>query len=175
MAATGLCPGYVAGLSQQIRAITERTTDSSAADGPAQGDDEDPGTSSRACAPSTRAAAAAAAAAPRRRQDYVETGSGGADATVPDFAWAHLPDDGRTGGGDAPASARAHQEAPRLRADRGARGAGRVISTLFGMMMAVASDLPALEEPAAQLVVMVDRRDARLGLLTGNQNRILVS
>src|SRR5215210_2466062 len=48
------------------------------------------------------------------------------------------------------------------------------VSTVFGMMMAVASDLPALEEPASQNSVIVDRRGERLGLLTGNQNRILL-
>jgi penicillin-binding protein 1A len=49
-----------------------------------------------------------------------------------------------------------------------------IVSTVFGMMMAVASDLPALEEPASQNSVIVDRRGERLGLLTGNQNRILL-
>lgn len=49
-----------------------------------------------------------------------------------------------------------------------------VVSTVFGMMMAVASDLPALEEPASQNSVIVDRRGERLGLLTGNTNRILL-
>ena len=49
-----------------------------------------------------------------------------------------------------------------------------VVSTVFGMMMAVASDLPELEEPASQNSVIVDRRGERLGLLTGNQNRILL-
>src|SRR5215203_777524 len=48
------------------------------------------------------------------------------------------------------------------------------VSTVFGMMMAVASDLPALEEPASQNSVIVDRRGERLGLLTGNTNRILL-
>src|SRR3954451_11864119 len=47
-------------------------------------------------------------------------------------------------------------------------------STVFGMMMAVASDPPALEEPASQNSVLVDPRGVRLGLLTGNQNRILL-
>src|SRR5215218_6447558 len=49
------------------------------------------------------------------------------------------------------------------------------VSTVFGMMMAVASDLPALEEPSFQNSVIVDRRGVRLGLLTGNQNRILLN
>ena len=49
-----------------------------------------------------------------------------------------------------------------------------IVSTVFGMMMAVASDLPELAEPSSQNSVIVDRRGERLGLLTGNQNRILL-
>jgi penicillin-binding protein 1A len=49
-----------------------------------------------------------------------------------------------------------------------------VISTLFGMMMAVASGLPKLEEPAFQNSRLVDTNDRALGLLTGNQRRIAV-
>src|SRR5215207_6348056 len=49
------------------------------------------------------------------------------------------------------------------------------VSTVFGMMMAVASDLPELEEPSFQNSVIVDRRGERLGRLTGNQRRILVT
>jgi penicillin-binding protein 1A len=48
------------------------------------------------------------------------------------------------------------------------------VSTVFGMMMAVASDLPELEEPSAQNSVIVDRRGEPLGRLTGNQKRILL-
>jgi penicillin-binding protein 1A len=48
------------------------------------------------------------------------------------------------------------------------------VSTVFGMMMAVASDLPELEEPSARNSVLVDRRGEPLGRLTGNQRRILV-
>src|SRR3954451_15631394 len=50
-----------------------------------------------------------------------------------------------------------------------------VVSTVFGMMMAVASDLPALEEPSARNSVLVDRRGEPLGRLTGNQKRILLT
>jgi penicillin-binding protein 1A len=49
------------------------------------------------------------------------------------------------------------------------------VSTVFGMMMAVASDLPELEEPSATNSVIVDRRGERLGRLTGNQKRILLT
>src|SRR5215218_6537635 len=48
------------------------------------------------------------------------------------------------------------------------------VSSVFGMMMAVASDLPTLEEPSAQNSVIVDRRGVPLGRLTGNQRRILL-
>jgi len=49
------------------------------------------------------------------------------------------------------------------------------VSTVFGMMMAVASDLPELEEPSARNSQIVDRRGEPLGRLTGNQRRILVT
>jgi penicillin-binding protein 1A len=49
-----------------------------------------------------------------------------------------------------------------------------VISTLFGMMMAVASGLPKLEEPAFQNSRLLDTNGNSLGLLTGNQRRIAV-
>src|SRR3954468_8300653 len=53
-----------------------------------------------------------------------------------------------------------------------------VISTLFGMMMAVASDLPALENRKeyqdARNSVLTDVRGKQLGELTNNQARILV-
>ena len=53
------------------------------------------------------------------------------------------------------------------------------ISTVFGMMMAVASDLPSLEntaeyQAAQNSVLMDDTGSAELARLTGNQNRILV-
>jgi len=49
-----------------------------------------------------------------------------------------------------------------------------VISTVFGMMMAVTSDLPRLEEPAGRNSVLTDRNGEPLGLLTGNQKRIFL-
>jgi penicillin-binding protein 1A len=49
-----------------------------------------------------------------------------------------------------------------------------VISTIFGMMMAVTSDLPALEEPAGRNSELLDRNGEPLGLLTGNQKRIFL-
>ena len=54
-----------------------------------------------------------------------------------------------------------------------------VISTIFGMMMAVASDLPALEQlpqvAKRQNSVLTDVRGRRLATLTSNQGRIIVS
>jgi penicillin-binding protein 1A len=54
-----------------------------------------------------------------------------------------------------------------------------LVSTLFGMMMAVASDLPALENRKeyqdARNSVLYDRRGNQLGVLTNNERRVLVS
>jgi penicillin-binding protein 1A len=53
-----------------------------------------------------------------------------------------------------------------------------VVSTVFGMMMAVASDLPNLENrkeyQAARNSVLVDANNRPLGVLTNNQSRVLV-
>ncbi|CAA9508772.1 MAG: Multimodular transpeptidase-transglycosylase, partial [uncultured Solirubrobacteraceae bacterium] len=53
-----------------------------------------------------------------------------------------------------------------------------LVSTVFGMMMAVASDLPSLENArefkSARNSVLTDVRGRRLGILTGAENRILV-
>jgi hypothetical protein len=49
-----------------------------------------------------------------------------------------------------------------------------VISTIFGMLMALASDLPQLESPKGKNSVLVDRNGKPLGMLTGNQKRIFV-
>jgi penicillin-binding protein 1A len=50
-----------------------------------------------------------------------------------------------------------------------------IVSALFGMFMAVASDLPTLEEPAHQPSVIVDARGREIGTLTGNERRIYLS
>jgi penicillin-binding protein 1A len=46
------------------------------------------------------------------------------------------------------------------------------VSTVFGMMMAVASDLPQMEDPAIGNTVLLDRHGQNIGLLTGNQRRL---
>jgi len=53
------------------------------------------------------------------------------------------------------------------------------VSTIFGMMMAVASDLPQLENseqfrPSKNNSVLLDYRGRKLGILTNNQNVVLV-
>ncbi|HEX5621019.1 MAG TPA: transglycosylase domain-containing protein [Solirubrobacteraceae bacterium] len=48
------------------------------------------------------------------------------------------------------------------------------VSTVFGMMMAVASDLPKLELKAARNSYIVDKDDNNLGLLIGNQKRVFL-
>src|SRR3954454_14495578 len=48
------------------------------------------------------------------------------------------------------------------------------LSTVFGMMMAVASSLPQLEEPAWQNTKIEDMHGRPLGLLTGNERRVAV-
>jgi penicillin-binding protein 1A len=151
----------------------ERTPDSSAADGPAQGNDDEPGNVVPLRPEYGRR---------RRRaggtQGYVETGSDGADATVPDFAWAHLPGNGKTGGGnggDEPPRPRVRIKKLRVFALIAGLGLLAAISTLFGMLMALASDLPALEEPASTNSVVLDRDNREIGLLTGNQRRIYLN
>jgi penicillin-binding protein 1A len=49
-----------------------------------------------------------------------------------------------------------------------------VVSTVFGMMMAITYDLPRLEEQTSANTVLTDRNGEPLGLLTGNQKRIFV-
>jgi penicillin-binding protein 1A len=82
-----------------------------------------------------------------------------------------------------PASARPGRSGPKLKKIRLALilaglGALALISTVFGMMMAVASDLPALENQAeyaaAENSVLTTEGDEEIASLTGNQNRILI-
>src|SRR5215218_4413424 len=49
-----------------------------------------------------------------------------------------------------------------------------VVSTVFGMMMAITYDLPQLEEQSGTNSVLTDRNGKPLGLLTGNQKRIFL-
>src|SRR4051812_28111130 len=45
------------------------------------------------------------------------------------------------------------------------------VSAAFGMFMAVASDLPRLEEPAHTPSTLYDKRGELIGTLTGNERR----
>ena len=49
------------------------------------------------------------------------------------------------------------------------------VSALFGMFMAVASDLPRADEPAHRNSTIVDSRGRVIGTLTGNERRIYLS
>jgi penicillin-binding protein 1A len=49
------------------------------------------------------------------------------------------------------------------------------VSTAFGMFMALASDLPQLEDGAHRPSVLLDKRGAEIGTLTGNERRIYLS
>jgi penicillin-binding protein 1A len=48
------------------------------------------------------------------------------------------------------------------------------VSTVFGMMMAVASDLPAFEPKSASNSIIYDKDGNRLGFLTGQQKRVFL-
>ena len=50
-----------------------------------------------------------------------------------------------------------------------------VVSALFGMFMAVASDLPHLQRPTHTPTTIVDRRGNPIGTLTGSERRIYLS
>jgi penicillin-binding protein 1A len=50
-----------------------------------------------------------------------------------------------------------------------------IISALFGMFMAVASDLPHLQRPTHIPTTIVDRRGVAIGTLTGSERRIYLS
>ena len=49
-----------------------------------------------------------------------------------------------------------------------------VISTIFGMLMAITSDLPQLEVQSGANSVLVDRNGRELGMLTGTEKRIFL-
>jgi penicillin-binding protein 1A len=50
-----------------------------------------------------------------------------------------------------------------------------IVSALFGMFMAVASDLPHLQRPTHTPTTIVDRRGTQIGTLTGSERRIYLS
>jgi penicillin-binding protein 1A len=98
--------------------------------------------------------------APARRKWTWDSGSGEGDGG---------------GGGEAPGG-RGPVRVKKLRVFALLVGLGGLacISTLFGMMMAVAAELPALEEPASRNSVLLDADGRQIGLLTGNERKILL-
>jgi penicillin-binding protein 1A len=85
------------------------------------------------------------------------------------------------GGGSPPPTGRPKVKKLRLLLILGGLAALALVSTVFGMMMAVASDLPQLEnkaeyDRAENSIVYSDRAAGhdRLATLTGNENRILL-
>ena len=108
---------------------------------------------------------------------YVETGPATDGAVADPVRVTETDDDDhrRAGGDDEPPRRRVRIKKLRVLALLVGLGALAAISTLFGMLMAVASDLPALEEPASTNSVMVDRDNREIGLLTGNQRRIYLN
>src|SRR4051812_21539807 len=50
-----------------------------------------------------------------------------------------------------------------------------IVSALFGMFMAVASDLPHLQRPTHTPTTIVDRRGVAIGTLTGSERRIYLN
>lgn len=100
-----------------------------------------------------------------------ETASGGAIVRLKTLA----------GGGDGDGSDRRRPKLKKLRAALVIMGLGvlALVSWVFGIMMAVAQDLPRLENRAqfadAENSVIFDRNGTRLATLTNNEGRILVT
>jgi len=82
----------------------------------------------------------------------------------------------RPHGGRAPKPPRRHLRIRKLRLFALLLGLGilAAVSTVFGMMMAVASDLPELERPATRNSVIYDLHGHRIGVLTGNEKRLFL-
>ncbi len=90
----------------------------------------------------------------------------------------HLPTrrrKARDGGGEEPPRAAVRIRKLRVVALLIGLGLLAAVSTVFGMMMAVASDLPQLEDPLKGNSVLLDAKGREIGLLTGNQRQLYVS
>src|SRR4051794_6460574 len=100
-------------------------------------------------------------------------GANGNGATV-----LHMPLRSRRrppAGGDQPPRRRVRIRKLRVIALLLGLGVLAAVSTVFGMMMAVASDLPQLEDPLRGNSVLLDANGNEIGLLTGNQRQLFVS
>ncbi len=120
-----------------------------------------------------RALTTAGAATRRASDSWSATGAGGSG------------DGGDGGGGDgrggpagSPDSSRPRVYKLRLALILAGLGGLAIVSTVFGMMMAVASDLPALENRQeyrnARNSILLDDQGRQIGVLTSRNNRILV-
>src|SRR6187549_3511799 len=92
--------------------------------------------------------------------DGTSNGNGDSGATI-----LHLPLRYRRGhgGGDG--------DEPKRQVRIRKLGVLAAVSTVFGMMMAVASDLPQMEDPLRGNSVILDANGKEIGLLTGNQRQ----
>jgi penicillin-binding protein 1A len=103
-------------------------------------------------------------------------GSGDGGATV-----LHLPlRHSRRRGGDGDGEGEEPRRQVRIRKLRVVAllfglGVLAAVSTVFGMMMAVASDLPEMEDPLRGRSVILDANGVEMGVLTGNQRQLFVS
>jgi penicillin-binding protein 1A len=79
---------------------------------------------------------------------------------------------GGSGGGDEDPKPKVRIRKLRVLALLVGLGLLAIVSTVFGMMMAVASDLPKLEEPATVNSIIVDDKGRELGKLQGNERRV---
>ena len=79
------------------------------------------------------------------------------------------------GGGEKPPRRKVRIRKLRVFALLAGLGVLAAVSTVFGMMMAVASDLPQLEDPLRGNSVLLDANGNEIGLLTGNNRQLFVS
>src|SRR3954470_3572269 len=103
-------------------------------------------------------------------------GNGDGGATVLHLPLSHR----RRGSGDGDGSGEGPRRRVRIRKLRvlallTGLGLLAAVSTVFGMMMAVASDLPQMEDPLRGNSVMLDANGHEIGLLTGDQRQLFVS
>jgi penicillin-binding protein 1A len=113
-------------------------------------------------------------AALRGEGDANGNGDGDGGATVLHLPLRHHRRRGGDGDGDEP---RRQVRIRKLRVVALLAGLGvlAAVSTVFGMMMAVASDLPEMEDPLRGNSVILDANGTEIGLLTGNQRQLFVS
>jgi penicillin-binding protein 1A len=112
-----------------------------------------------------------------RPEPVTGEGNGGGNGNGDGGNRRRRPGGGGGGGGGDDGGQRRRVRIRKLRVLAILAGLGMLaaVSTVFGMMMAVASDLPQLEEPATQNSYIYDVHNRKIGVLTGNTKRILVT